>query len=117
MKKPTSDKGMTAEREGYALAAGIGMGLVNLGGQRSNNTEMQSKLADLQLDDKLLCFIEGGKNMNMPRSMLSQTLHQDNSAKSSAIKENDMVNVHITSSGGLVALTLIHLKSNNQAIA
>jgi len=31
MKKPTSDKGMTAEREGYALAAGIGMGFVNLG--------------------------------------------------------------------------------------
>ena len=32
MKKPTADKGMTAEREGYALAAGIGMGFCNLGG-------------------------------------------------------------------------------------
>ena len=38
-------------------------------------------------------------------------------AKSSAIKENEMVNIHITSSGALYALTLIHLKSNNEQIA
>jgi len=51
--------------------------------------------------------------------MLTQTLSQEggNQAKSSAIRENDNINVHITSAGGLIALALIHLKSNNEQIA
>ena len=54
--------------------------------------------------------------MPLPKSMAANTQQQDGS-KSSAIKENDMVNVYVTSSAGLMALTLIHLKSNNRDIA
>ena len=50
--------------------------------------------------------------MHLPRSMM-QTAQNQETNKSSAIKENEMVNVYITSSGALFALTLIHLKSNN----
>jgi hypothetical protein len=39
------------------------------------------------------------------------------SFKSSAIKENEMVNTTITAPGALVALALIYLKSNNLQIA
>lgn len=67
---------------------------------------------DLHLDERLIRFIEGGKKMHLPRSMM-QTAQNQETNKSSAIKENEMVNVYITSSGALFALTLIHLKSNN----
>ena len=54
--------------------------------------------------------------MALPKSMAANTQQQD-SSKSSAIKENDMVNVYVTSSAGLMSLALIHLKSNNLDIA
>ena len=53
-RKPLSDKAI--EREGYALASGFALGLVNLGVGK----EMQG-LCDLQLDDRLIRFVEGGK--------------------------------------------------------
>jgi len=37
--------------------------------------------------------------------------------KSSAIRENEMVNVYVTGSAGIMALALTHLKSNNSDIA
>jgi hypothetical protein len=54
--------------------------------------------------------------MPLPRSM-QQTVNNSEQNKSSAVKENDMVNVYVTSSGALIALTLIYLKSNNKTIA
>ncbi len=48
--------------------------------------------------------------------MLSTNLNHDNT-KCSAIKEGNQVNVHITAPGSLIALALIHLKSNNWTIA
>jgi len=85
--------------------------------QNPFNQDIQfSELTDLKLDDRLIRFIEGGKKMPLPRSML-QTVNNSESSKSSAIKENDMVNVYVTSSGALFALTLIYLKTNNKTIA
>ena len=54
--------------------------------------------------------------MPLPRSMLSNA-QQHEGNKSSAIKENEMVNVYVTSSAGIMALALTHLKSNNTDIA
>lgn len=91
-RKPLSDKAI--EREGYALASGIALGLVNLG----LGSKMQhGGLADLRLDERLIRYVEGGKVMDLPQSMLSQNFNHENSAKCSSIKEGDMVNVHITS--------------------
>ena len=108
-RKPLSDKAI--EREGYALASGIALGLVNLG----IGNKMQG-LIDLKLDERLIRYVEGGKIIDLPQSMLSQNFNHENT-KCSSIKEGDMVNLHITSQGALIALSLIHLKSNNQAIA
>jgi anaphase-promoting complex subunit 1 len=50
-RKPQNDK--LTEREGYALASGIALGFVNLASP--------SKDSELDLDERLLRFIEGGK--------------------------------------------------------
>mmetsp|Transcript_42600 Transcript_42600/g.40868 ORF Transcript_42600/g.40868 Transcript_42600/m.40868 type:complete len:173 (+) Transcript_42600:1014-1532(+) len=108
-RKPLSDKSI--EREGYALASGVALGLVNLG----IGSQMQG-ISDLNLNERLIRFVEGGRMIDLPKSMLSVNFNHDN-AKCSAIKEGDMVNVHITSPGAAIALALIHLKSNNASIA
>ena len=75
------------EREGYALASGIALGLVNLASSNKSkkNTESENlpsilgiqapaqnaRMQDLQLDERLIRFIEGGRAMPLPRSMLS----------------------------------------------
>ncbi|KAL4443950.1 hypothetical protein ABPG75_011687 [Micractinium tetrahymenae] len=48
-------KGVTRDREGYALAAGLALGLITLGKGRS-----AVGLADLQLEEKLRYFMVGG---------------------------------------------------------
>lgn len=53
-------------------------------------------LTDLKLDERLIRYVEGGKIIDLPQSMLSQNFNHDNT-KCSSIKEGDMVNVHITS--------------------
>ena len=53
--------------------------------------------------------------MPLPQSMLSQIQLNEN-FKSSAIKENNLVNTAITAPGALMALALVYLKSNNQQI-
>ena len=50
--------------------------------------------------------------MPLPRSMLSLAQQQE-ANRSSAIKENEMVNIYVTGSAGIMALALTHLKSNN----
>lgn len=48
--------------------------------------------------------------------MLSLSQQQE-ANRSSAIKENEMVNIYVTGSAGVMALALTHLKSNNADIA
>lgn len=70
-KKPSSDK--LTEREGYALAAGLALGMVNLGAGRKTKNQSATDLLfkELDLDLRLIRFVEGGKTMPLPRSMLS----------------------------------------------
>ncbi len=57
-RKPLSDKAI--EREGYALASGFAIGMVNLGVGK----EMQG-MGDLNLDERLVRYVEGGKIKEM----------------------------------------------------
>lgn len=107
-RKPVSDKCL--DREGYSLAAGFALGLVNLGKGAKHHT-----IKDLQLEERLIRFIEGGKIMPAPQSMLSSNFNNDN--KCSSIKEGNTVNVHVTAPGALIALALLYLKSNNQEVS
>ena len=61
-RKPINDKSI--EREVYALSSGIALGLVNLGAAADLNVSF----ADLNIEERLLRFIEGGKIMELPKS-------------------------------------------------
>jgi anaphase-promoting complex subunit 1 len=69
-KKPCSDK--ITEREGYSLASGLALGMVNLGAGRHQEQDIALLFRELELDQRLVRFIDGGKIMPLPRSMLSQ---------------------------------------------
>jgi hypothetical protein len=105
-KRPMNSK--SPDRECYTLSAGIALGIVNLG----CGSDLPG-MADLNIDERLIRFIEGGKNMEEIPSMKG-TSEQDNC---SYVKEGDNVNLYVTLPGAIVALTLIHLKTNNQQIA
>lgn len=65
-RKPQNDK--FTEREGYALASGIALGFVNL--------SSPSKVSELNLDERLMRFVEGGKQMELPRSLFQNIQNQ-----------------------------------------
>jgi anaphase-promoting complex subunit 1 len=103
-RKPISDK--CVDRDCYSLAAGYALGLINIGkGSKNPN------IKDLMLEERLIRFIEGGKIMEPPQSILSSNFNQEN--KCSSIREGNTVNTHITAPAALLALSLIFLKSNN----
>lgn len=108
-RKPTNEK--SVEREVYALSSGIALGFVNLGGG-SNRAQMTNSLGDLNLEERLLRFVEGGKAMEVPKSMMQASLNFDSQVCSS-VREGDQVNVQITSSGALMALCFIFMQSND----
>ena len=61
-RKPINDKSI--EREVYALSSGIALGMVNLGA----GPELNIQFGDLNIEERLLRFIEGGKIMDLPKS-------------------------------------------------
>ena len=71
-RKPINDRSI--EREVYALSSGIALGMVNLGAGQ----ELQTQLGDLNIEERLLRFIEGGKIMELPRSMLQANQNIEN---------------------------------------
>lgn len=107
-RRPNSDKCL--DREGYSLAAGWALGVICLG---MNGT--REGLKDLQLEQRLIRFIEGGKTMEPPQSMISSNFNNEN--KCSSIKEGSNVNLHITAPAALLAISLMYLKSNNREVS
>ena len=61
-KGPLNNK--NSDRESYTLAAGLALGLVNLGSGSS-----LPGMSDLNIDERLIRFIEGGKRMDELPSM------------------------------------------------
>jgi anaphase-promoting complex subunit 1 len=69
----------------------------------------------LQLEERLIRFIEGGRAIDPPQSMIST--NYINEAKCSSIKEGPNVNLHITTPAALLAISLMYLKSNDKELA
>lgn len=105
-RKPLNDKNL--ERDGYCLAAGIALGLINLG-----KGTFDPCIKDLNLEERLIRFIEGGKIIKPPFGILSNNHDQ----KCSSIREGNRVNTHITAPSAIMALSMIALMSNNQQLA
>mmetsp|Transcript_5336 Transcript_5336/g.6353 ORF Transcript_5336/g.6353 Transcript_5336/m.6353 type:complete len:266 (+) Transcript_5336:1892-2689(+) len=105
-KRPLNSK--NTDRESYTLSAGIALGIVNLG----SGSELP-RMSDLNIDERLIRFIEGGKLMEELPSMKAIGEQE----VCSSVKEGSNVNLYVTLPGAIVALALIHLKSNNKQIA
>lgn len=98
------------DREGYSLAAGFALGCVCLG-QGSD----APGLADLQLDTWLLRYILGGPEMPMPGVATREAKRPQEST--CQLYEPEGINTCITAPAGCIALALIFLGTNSEAIA
>ena len=101
------------DRECHSLSAGFSLGIINL----ARGSDIPS-VRDVKLDERLFQFIYGGKspylenNAEGGESSTGQGVYQ-----SSNLLETAAINTQLTAPGALMALMLIHLKSNDKAIA
>ncbi|CAM6122933.1 unnamed protein product [Calypogeia fissa] len=122
-RKPGGDNAL--DREGYALAAGLALGLVTLG--RGNDAW---GLADLHIEDRLRHYISGGSEFSDDRLRRLGEGHvwsnflpsatrnlEDLSQTGGQVMEGSMVNLDVTAPGATLALALMFLKTNNKVVA
>lgn len=95
------------ERESYALAAGLALGLVTLG-----KGESQPGLKDLQLPDTLHYYMVGGN-----RRPLTGAQKEKYKLPSFQVREGDTVNIDVTAPGAILALGLMFFGTGNKAVA
>lgn len=97
------------EREGYAVSAGFSLGLLALGRGEDALGFMETVV------DKLFHYI-GGKEVRNDRS-ISSTLSADEHNRAAAqVMDGTAVNVDVTAPGATIALALMFLKTESQAI-
>jgi anaphase-promoting complex subunit 1 len=113
-RKPGIDAAI--DREGYALSAGLALGLVCLG--RGNEAV---GLADLHIEDRLHHYLAGGSERTEESRARELALGlpkpDDFETSGGQILEGDMVNVDVTAPGATLALALMFLKTNNETVA
>ncbi|XP_071734398.1 anaphase-promoting complex subunit 1 [Rutidosis leptorrhynchoides] len=97
------------EREGYAVSAGFSLGLVALGRGLDAVGFMDT------LVDRLFQYA-GGNDIHHERSLLSNGLIDDHNRGSGQMMDGTQINVDVTAPGAIVALGLMYLKTESQAI-
>lgn len=95
------------ERESYALAAGLALGMVTLA---TGNKDVG--LEDLNIPDTLHFYMTGGTKRS-----LSGTQRDKYKLPSFQIREGDQINIDVTAPGSTLALGLMFFGSGNQAVA
>ncbi|KAI9032149.1 hypothetical protein DFJ74DRAFT_601859, partial [Hyaloraphidium curvatum] len=102
-------------REGYSIACGFALGFITLG--KGNDA---AGLSDLRMVDELFRYMNGGTDRKRDKEMLkARTAGMGNmvSVQSAAYRETDKINVDVTAPGALIALGLMFLRTENEAIA
>lgn len=97
------------DRESYSLAAGFALGCICLG-QGSD----APGLADLQLDTWLLRYILGGPEMPLPGVATREAQRQESTCQ---LWEPEGINTCVTAPAGCIALALVFLRTNCEAVA
>ena len=97
------DKCNDAERTGYALAAGFGLGLVLLG--RGGNA---LGVSDLRIEDRLIALLQHNTQLNS---------NNDESNGATPASSTPLHNLDVTAPAATVALALMYCHSNNADIA
>ena len=126
-RKPTSDYS-THDREGYTLACGLALGMVNLNIGESNGNKnkqgMGAGLADLHIEERLHRYVVGGTD-DIDTRLRREAAERSNAAGSNAgepekcsrIYEGSTINTDVTAPGATLALGLMFLKSGNRPVA
>ena len=111
IRKPSTDS--WRDQEGYALAAGIGLGLVNLA--RGPSTK---GLSDMDLEGKLCYFMNGGATFKYSNQMKTASDSFAAAGNVSAqVMEDNLINLNVTSPAAAYALGLMYLQTNDKTIA
>ncbi|XP_075976673.1 anaphase promoting complex subunit 1 [Anticarsia gemmatalis] len=107
-KPPGPEMENCVEREGYALAAGLALGMLCAGAAAAgNNTASLTQLAH-----KLRTYMLGGD-----KHPLTGSQKEKYKQGSFAVREGATVNLDVTSPGATLALGLIYLRSSSAALA
>jgi anaphase-promoting complex subunit 1 len=89
----------------FSVCLGITIGLINLGMGKTNIS------GDLNLEEKLIKFINGGKKYDKVNSF------QFDSDKGSSLIENEEININLTAPAAFIALGFIFLQTRNKVVA
>ncbi|PXF39822.1 Anaphase-promoting complex subunit 1 [Gracilariopsis chorda] len=117
------------DREGVSLAAGISIGMLCLGSGSSSFAA-----ADTKYIDRLLLYANGGPTDQMGVQKMKNDAESTRSgavsghgqarpgssiaeSETSRVREGSFVNSDVVSPGALIALSLIHMKTNNKSMA
>ncbi|KAJ8719345.1 hypothetical protein PYW08_011520 [Mythimna loreyi] len=106
-KPPGPEMENCVEREGYALAAGLALGMVMAGAARAGHAAQLTQLAH-----KLRTYMLGGD-----KHPLTGSQKEKYKQGSFAIREGATVNLDVTSPGATLALGLMFLRSGCDALA
>lgn len=106
-----------ADRECYSLCAGFALGLLNLG----KGSRIPS-IRDVNLDERLFRYIEGGVVDDKPQPRVWSTsplfpLQSKGDFQASNVLESRQPAAAVIVPSALVALMLTHLKTNNKIIS
>jgi hypothetical protein len=137
---PVSERG--DEREAYSACAGLALGLVTLGlgpgedadvwragggsggppapssGGGAGGAHAQAGAAifqDLEMDDKLLRYMVGGRDPDAPSRRKAEAASA--SSRPNLLFEGDRLNTNVTAPSAVLALGLTYLRSGNRRIA
>lgn len=97
------------EREGYAVSAGFSLGLVALGRGEDALGVMDTLL------ERLFQYV-GGKELPNERSLLSKISTDELSRSTGQLMDGNPVNIDVTAPGAIIALALMFLKTESEAI-
>lgn len=97
------------EREGYAVSAGFSLGLVSLGRGLDATGFMDT------LVGRLFQYA-GSKEIHNERSLLSNGSTDDHNRGSGQMMDGSQINIDVTAPGAIIALGLMYLKTESQAI-
>ena len=109
--RPVSER--LDDRDAYCLSAGFALGMVTLG---RGGSLVDASLHDLFIESRLQRYLNGGRNDAVSTSAAAAASAAD-PARTCRIREGDDVNVSVTSAGAVVALGLMYLQTNNDAVA
>ncbi|KAM7271463.1 hypothetical protein ACFE04_030677 [Oxalis oulophora] len=96
------------EREGYAVSAGFSLGLVALG-------RGEDVLGTDTLVDRLFQYI-GGKEFHNEKPISTTLQMEEHSRGVGQMMEGSTVNVDVTAPGAIIALALMFLKTESEAV-